>query len=86
VEMLGENRVIEIYPYSIKVVLFGKPVPKKSTQDGLLKLKELISKVTDIPKGELAPLNHDVCDAILAAYTGLLFLNGKTAQQQGNGG
>lgn len=77
-KMLGEERVIEIYPYSIKVVLFGKPIPNKSTKEGLLVLKELISEVVNIPLGELIPLNHDLCDAILAAYTGTLFLKGKT--------
>ena len=78
VKMLGADRVIEIYPYSIKVILFGKPVPKKSTQEGLLALKELISKAVNIPLAELRPLNHDICDAILATYTGYLFLRGKT--------
>lgn len=78
VKVLGEDRVIEIYPYSIKVTLFGKPIPKKSTKEGLLKLKELISGVVNIPLDELLPLNHDICDAILATYTGYLFLEGKT--------
>ena len=78
VEVLGQDRVIEIYPYSIKVVLFGKPVPKKSTKEGLLKLKELISNSLVIPLAELLPLNHDLCDALLAAYTGYLYIEGKT--------
>lgn len=78
VEVLGQDKVIEIYPYSIKVVLFGKPVPRKSTKEGLIKLKELISESCKIPFGELVPLNHDICDAILAAYTGQLYLEGKT--------
>lgn len=78
VKVLGEDRVIEIYPYSIKVTLFGKPIPNKSTQEGLLALKELISEVVNIPLAELQPLNHDICDAVLAAYTGYLFLGGKT--------
>lgn len=78
VDILGGDKVIEIYPYSIKVILFGKPVPKKSTTDGLLRLKGLISTTVNIPLADLIPLNHDICDAILAAYTGYLYTQNKT--------
>lgn len=76
--VLGENRVIEIYPYSIKVCLFGKPIPNKSTKEGLSILKELISEVLNIPLNELISLNHDICDAILACHVAYLHLEGKT--------
>ena len=67
--------VIEIYPYASKVKLFGKPVPSKTKQ--LLLLKELVSNLGFSPD-MISKCNHDQIDAILAAYTGLLHIQGNT--------
>ncbi len=67
--------VIEIYPYATKVRLFGKPVPSKTKQ--LLLLKELVSRL-GFPSDIISKCNHDQIDAILAAYTGLLYIQGHT--------
>ena len=66
--------VIEIYPYATKVRLFGKPVPSKTKH--LSALKELVVGLgfTQI----IFECNHDQLDAILAAYTGLLYIQGQT--------
>lgn len=77
-DIIGRDKVIEIYPYSIKVVLFGKPVPSKATKEGLLALKELIAKALGIPLYELKPLNHDITDGLLACYVAQLHLEGQT--------
>ena len=77
-DIIGREKVIEIYPYAIKVVLFGKPVPSKATKEGLLALKERTAKVLDIPLCELIPLNHDIIDALLACYVAELHLKGQT--------
>ena len=77
-DIIGRDNVIEIYPYSIKVVLFGKPVPNKSTKEGLLALKEKVSNILSIPLYELKPLNHDIIDALLACYVAELHLKGQT--------
>jgi len=67
--------VIEIYPYATKFKLFGKPVPSKTKQ--LLLLKELVTGL-GFPPGIISECNHDQIDAILAAYTGLLYIQGNT--------
>lgn len=74
-QRLSRHRVIEIYPYATKVRLFGKPIPKKTTPAGLEFLKEHLS--TLIPGLERETLkNHDLCDALIAAYTGYLYSQG----------
>jgi len=63
-------RVIEIYPYATKVRLFGKPVPSKTKH--LSVLKDLVVGL-GFPT-MIFGYNHDQIDAILAAYTGLLYI------------
>lgn len=77
-DIIGRDKVIEIYPYAIKVMLFGKPVPSKSTKEGLLALKEKVAKALNIPLCDLIPLNHDVIDALLACYVAGLYTKGQT--------
>ena len=67
--------VIEIYPYATKVRLFGKPVPSKTKQ--LLLLKTQVISLGFAPDSIL-DCNHDQIDAVLAAYTGLLYTQGNT--------
>lgn len=68
--------VIEIYPYATKVRLFGKPVPSKTKN--LSVLKALVFSL-GFPEA-VSECNHDQIDAILAAYTGLLYIQGNTEE------
>jgi predicted nuclease with RNAse H fold len=66
--------VIEVYPYASKVCLFGTPVPRKTTTEGLAWLRNRIKSLINYP--EIPSWNHDLCDAALAAYTGYLYVKG----------
>ena len=67
--------VIEIYPYASKVRLWGKDIPKKTTPAGLEFLRQRLTAL--IPGLERERLkNHDLCDALIAAYTGYLYSQG----------
>jgi len=69
------HRVIEVYPYATKLRLFPRPIPKKTTRQGLNYLKRhLASLIPNLPQN----LDHDLCDALLAAYTGYLHHLGET--------
>ncbi len=68
-------KVIEIYPYATKVRLFGKPVPSKTKK--LASLKELVVEL-GFDTDSISQCNHDQIDAILAAYTGLLYVQRNT--------
>ncbi len=71
-------KVIEVYPYATRVILFGEKMPPKNTSRGLAYLKDrLATKVTGLD-GYIDKLNHDGCDAILAAYTAWLHCNDQT--------
>ena len=69
--------VVEIYPYASKVMLLGKPLPKKTRRAGneffRSKLAELIPGVDTHPER----INHDLCDAMFGAYTAYLESQGK---------
>ena len=71
-------RVIEVYPYATKVILFGKEIPPKVTSRGLAYLKDRLAMIVTGVEGYLDDLTHDGCDAILAAYTGWLYCNDET--------
>lgn len=73
-KLLHPTPVIEYYPYATKVVLFGKPIPKKSTPEGEVFMREKLSKI--IPGLEYHHLDHDLCDALLGAYTSFLYSSG----------
>ena len=70
-------RVLEVYPYATKCILFGKKMPKKTTPEGVTWLRDnltiIIPTLADIPR----TLTHDELDAAIAAYTALLFARGK---------
>jgi predicted nuclease with RNAse H fold len=67
--------VIEIYPYASKVRIWGKDIPKKTTPAGLEFLRQRLTAL--IPGLERERLkNHDLCDALIAAYTGYLYARG----------
>ena len=71
-------RVIEVYPYATKVILFGKVIPSKVTSRGLTYLKGRLAMIVTGVEEYMDKLNHDGCDAILAAYTAWLYCNDQT--------
>ena len=70
-------RVLEVYPYATKCILFGKKMPKKTTPEGVAWLRDrvaaIIPGVAAIPRA----LTHDELDAAVAAYTALLYARGE---------
>jgi uncharacterized protein len=71
---MNGTKVIEIYPHASSFTLFGK-LPKKTTPNGFCALKEHFRKLV---YGTEQIQNHDQADALLGAYTGWLWLNGKS--------
>ena len=69
--------VIEIYPYASKVRLFGKSIPSKLKPAGLAALRTLVTGLMPSLTSQAADLSHDLCDALIAAYTGYLYSQGK---------
>ena len=70
-------QVIEVYPYATKVALFGKPIPRKSTPEGISFLRERLAQLMPQLTPYLPQLNHDLCDALIAAYTAYLYAHGE---------
>jgi predicted nuclease with RNAse H fold len=69
---------IEVYPYASRVCLFGK-LPRKTTVAGRRALQEKLCRLIPvIPSLQESLLSHDALDALLAAYTGVLYLKGQT--------
>jgi len=69
--------VIEVYPHASKVVLLGRPPARKTTLAGRRWLQEGLSRlVSGLPADRL--LSHDELDAVVAAYTALLWWRGET--------
>ena len=64
--------VIEVYPYASKVVLFGDKIPAKNSREGLAFVKERLCQLIAGVEDYAHPLNHDRCDALIAAYTAAL--------------
>ncbi|MBE0415645.1 MAG: DUF429 domain-containing protein [Dehalococcoidia bacterium] len=69
--------VVEVYPYAAKVQLFGRAIPSKSTPGGIAFLKELLGALMPHLISCLPRFNHDLCDALLAAYTAYLYSKGE---------
>ena len=70
--------VIEVYPYASRVRLFGK-LPRKTTAAGRRVLQERLRRlIPAIPSPQESLLYHDTLDALLAAYTGALYIKGQT--------
>lgn len=70
-------QVIEVYPYATKVRLFGKPIPRKSTPEGISFLRERLAQLMPQLTPYLPQLDHDLCDALIAAYTAYLYAHGE---------
>lgn len=70
--------VIEVYPYASKLRPFG-PLPRKATVTGRRALQEgLCRLIPSLPSTRETTLSHDALDALLAAYTGVLYIKGQT--------
>ena len=74
---LGYN-VIEVYPHATKMVLFGDKVPPKNSASAVdymvQRLSPLIGGLAELSKG----LDRNGCDALINAYTGLLYSESAT--------
>lgn len=74
--------VFEVYPYAAKVRLFGRPIPKKGSPDGLAWLRQrMAGLVGDAPALEHA--GHDELDALLVAHV-LQLLDAGRAEEVGD--
>ena len=71
-------KVIEVYPYATKVILFGDKIPPKNSARGMAFLKERLSQLVGGLDPYLDGLDHDRCDALLAAYTACLHQEDRT--------
>lgn len=70
--------VIEVYPYASKVRLFSR-LPPKGTAEGRKALQRHLRQLIPVlPPPEERLYSHDLLDALVAAYTGYLYLQGKT--------
>jgi len=70
--------VIEIYPYASKVRIFGKPIPPKTRARGRAFLRERLADLIPDLAPYISKLNHDLCDALIAAYTAYLHSRSET--------
>ena len=70
--------VLEVYPYAVKVVLWGKAIPKKTTPEGLDFLRKRLKELVPGVAAHQERVTHDLCDALLAAYTAYLHGCGRT--------
>jgi len=67
------SQVIEVYPFASKVRLFGKTMPRKTTKQGISFLRDKLGEILPGLEPYLDMFDHDLCDAAVAAYTGLLY-------------
>ena len=72
-ELGRAGEVIEVYPFASKVRLFGKTVPRKTTEQGMSFIREKLGDILPSLKPYLETCDHDLCDAAVAAYTALLY-------------
>lgn len=73
-----DYEVIEVYPYASKVRLFGKPIPPKTRARGRAFLRERLADLIPDLAPHISKLNHDLCDALVAAYTAYLHNRSET--------
>jgi len=70
-------QVIEVYPFASKARLFGETVPRKTTKQGMSFIRDKLEDILPDLKLYSDMLNHDICDAAVAAYTALLYHRNK---------
>jgi len=71
-EVKQVSQVIEVYPFASKARLFGKTVPRKTTNQGMCFLRDKLGDILPSLKPYSGMLDHNFCDAAVAAYTALL--------------
>ncbi|MFQ6057319.1 MAG: DUF429 domain-containing protein [Anaerolineae bacterium] len=69
---------IEVYPYASKVRLFGRLPPKTTVAGRRILQAQLSCLIPHISPPNQHLLSHDLLDALVAAYTGWLYLQGQT--------
>jgi predicted nuclease with RNAse H fold len=67
------GQVIEVYPFASKVRLFGASMPRKTTKQGMRFHRDKLGDILPGLRPYLDMAGHDLCDAAVAAYTGLLY-------------
>jgi len=72
------GQIIEIYPFASKVRLFGQHIPQKTTRRGMAFMNHNLAKILPCLQPYLHLFDHNLCDAAIAAYTALLYHQGKT--------
>ncbi|MBF8267850.1 MAG: hypothetical protein HW388_1358 [Dehalococcoidia bacterium] len=70
--------VLEVYPYAAKVALWRKPIPLKTTPQGMAFLRGRLGQLVPGLLSCREKPTHDLYDAILASYTAYLHSQGKT--------
>jgi predicted nuclease with RNAse H fold len=78
--------VVEVYPYASKVRLWGKPMPRKSTPQGMEFLRRRLGELLPGLRPHLSAVDHHLADAAVAAYTGWLHLRGRSQVVGGEDG
>ena len=69
--------VIEVYPYATKVALFGRSIPSKSKPAGISFLRQRLAQLMPQLTAYLPRFDHDLCDALIAAYNAYLYARGE---------
>jgi predicted nuclease with RNAse H fold len=69
--------VIEVYPYAAKVALFGRSIPSKMRLTGVSFLRDRLVELMPQLVPHVTRFNHDLCDALVAAYTAYLYTRGE---------
>ena len=72
------HQVIEVYPYATKVMLFGDGIPAKNSRKGLDFMKARVCELIPDALPHINTLNHQKCDALIAAYTASLDYRNET--------
>jgi predicted nuclease with RNAse H fold len=72
-------RILEVYPYASKRILFGRHIPKKFTIAGMQWLQDQIANL-GIAFSQIQPHTHHEFDAIMAAITVYLHYVGKAVE------
>jgi len=71
------GQVIDVYPFASKVRLFGKTFPRKNTKQGMSFIRDMLEDILTDLKPYSDMLDRDFCDAVVAAYTALLYHQNK---------
>ena len=69
--------VVEVYPFATKVRLWRRPLPRKTTAQGIAWLRERLREIRPALGPYLCSFDHNLCDAALAAYTAFLCSRGQ---------